>query len=63
MHQAFDDTPEYKTYLGLAVLTNEEHIKILLELYRFLSNHDLFIELSEYGDWQDSHWSGRDQDV
>ena len=55
MYQAFDDTPEYKTYLGVAEPTNEEHIKILLELYRFLSNHDLFIELSEdrYNNWQD----------
>lgn len=55
MYQAFDDTPEYKAYLALPEPTNEDHAKILLELYRFLANHDLFVETSEdrYNNWPD----------
>ena len=55
MYQAFDDTEEYKAYLALPEPANDDHAKILLELYRFLANHDLFIEMSEdrYNNWQD----------
>lgn len=55
LYQAFNDTAEYKAYMAVAAPTNEEHNKILLELYRLLVNHDLFIELSEdkFNNWQD----------
>ncbi len=55
LYQSFDDTPEYKAYLALPEPANEDHTKILLELYRFLVNHDIFIEMSEdrYNNWQD----------
>ncbi len=55
MYQAFHDTPEYLAYLALPEPTNEDHVKILLELYRFLVNNDIFIELSEdrYNNWPD----------
>jgi len=55
MYQAFNDTPEYKAYLALEAPANEDHIKILLELYRLLANHDLFVEMSEdrYNNLQD----------
>lgn len=55
MYNAFADTPEYKAYLALTEPTNEEHAKILLELYRVLLANDLFIEISEdhYNNWPD----------
>lgn len=55
LYQAFADTDEYKTYLSLSEPTLDDHKKILVELYRFLVNHDLFIEMSEdrYNNWQD----------
>lgn len=55
LYQAFNETPEYKNYLALAEPANEDHNKILLELYRTLVNNDLFIEISEdrFNNWQD----------
>jgi len=55
MYQAFADTPEYLAYLALPEPGNDDHVKMLLELYRFLVNNDLFVELSEdrYNNWQD----------
>lgn len=55
LYLAFAETPEYKQYVAAKPSTNEEHIKILLELYRFLVNHDVFIEITEdrYNNWQD----------
>ena len=55
MYLAFADTSEYKAYLALPEPANEDHTKILLELYRFLTNHDLFVEISEdrYNNWPD----------
>jgi N utilization substance protein B len=55
LYQGFNDTPEYKAYLEAPALANEDHIKILLELYRYLVNHDLFIEMTEdrFNNWQD----------
>jgi transcription antitermination protein NusB len=47
LYQDFSDTPEYKTYLALSEPSNDDHVKMQLELYRFLSNHDLFIEMTE----------------
>jgi transcription antitermination protein NusB len=55
LYQAFADTDEYKNYLALEAPSTEEHTKILVELYRFLSGHDLFVEMSEdrYNNWPD----------
>ncbi|MBL7783733.1 MAG: transcription antitermination factor NusB [Saprospiraceae bacterium] len=55
LYQAFADTDEYKNYLSLSEPALDDHKKILVELYRFLVNHDLFIEMSEdrYNNWQD----------
>lgn len=55
LYQAFADTDEYKNYLGLSEPALDDHKKILVELYRFLVNHDVFIEMSEdrYNNWQD----------
>ena len=55
LYLAFADTPEYHAYLALSEPTNEDHAKILLELYRFLTNHDIFLEMSEdrYNNWPD----------
>lgn len=55
LYQGFNDTPEYKAYLALEAPTNEDHTKIMLELYKYLVNNDLFVEISEdrYNNWQD----------
>jgi N utilization substance protein B len=55
LYQGFNDTPEYKAYLTIAEPTNEETNKLLLELYKYLVNHDVYIEMSEdrYNNWQD----------
>jgi N utilization substance protein B len=55
IYLAFADTPEYKAYLALPEPANEDHTKMLLELYRFLLGNDLFIEMSEdrYNNWPD----------
>jgi len=55
LYLAFVDTEAYKTYLALDERTEEQHIKLLLELYRFLVNHDLFLEMTEdrYNNWFD----------
>lgn len=55
IYLAFADTPEYKTYLALETPTNDDHTKILLELYRFLTANDIFVEISEdrYNNWPD----------
>ncbi len=55
LYQAFYETEEYKKYLEIPEPTVDEHRKALVELYRFLVNHDLFIEMSEdrYNNWQD----------
>ncbi len=47
MYLAFADSPEYKAYLALEEPANDDHTKILLELYRFLAANDIFVELSE----------------
>jgi len=55
LYQAFDATPECAAYLALQEPTDDDHRKILLELYRFLCAHDLFQEITEdrYSNWQD----------
>lgn len=55
MYNAFAETEAYLKYLEQDDLTDQDHAKILLELYRFLNAHDLFIEMTEdrYNNWQD----------
>lgn len=55
IYQSFAETAEYKAYLELTEPTDQDHSKILLELYRFLVNNDNYIELTEdrYNNWQD----------
>jgi N utilization substance protein B len=55
LYQAFSETAEYQAYLALPEPAPEDHVKVLLELYRLLVNHDLFIEMTEdrYNNWQD----------
>ena len=55
MYNAFGATEPYQKYLELPEPTDQEHAKMLLELYRFLLTHDLFIEMTEdrYNNWLD----------
>lgn len=55
LYNSFDDNPEYKAYLELEHPEKEHHVKILLELYKFLCNSDVFQELCEdhYNNLQD----------
>ncbi len=55
IYQAFNATEVCKQYLASDEPTKEEHIKILLELYRFLVNNELFTEIVEdrYSNWDD----------
>ncbi len=54
MYADFAKTAEYKDYVRTAQ-TNEDHLNILLELYRALRQHTLFDETMEdhYGIWED----------
>ena len=55
LYQGFAETPDYQAYLLLPEPTNSEHTKILLELYKFLLSHDLFIDNTDdrYNNWYD----------
>lgn len=55
LYLALGETPEYKAYLALEAPTTEETNKYLLEMYRFLINHDVFVEMTEdrFNNWQD----------
>ncbi|MCC6460792.1 MAG: transcription antitermination factor NusB [Saprospiraceae bacterium] len=55
MYQAFTDTEEYQKYMALEAPVDADHAKLMLELYRFLQNHDLFVEMTEdrFNNWQD----------
>ncbi len=55
LYNNFGDTPEYKKYLELPEPTNADHNKILLDLYKFLINSDLFIDTTDdrYNNWFD----------
>jgi N utilization substance protein B len=55
MYQQFCETEEYQKYAALEEPANADHAKILLELYKFLTSNDLFIEMTEdrYNNWQD----------
>jgi N utilization substance protein B len=55
LYQAFCETDEFQKYQALEAPTNQEHAKLLLDLYRFLTSNDLFVELTEdrHNSWQD----------
>ncbi len=55
LYQAFANTETYHSYLTLEEPSPQDHIKVLLELYRLLISHDLFIEIVEdrYSNWAD----------
>ncbi len=55
LYHAFATTETYHSYLTLAEPSPQDHIKVLLELYRLLISHDLFIEIVEdrYSNWAD----------
>ena len=55
LYQAFAETAEYHAYLALENPSREDDNKVILELYKFLTNSELFVELSEdrYNNWQD----------
>jgi N utilization substance protein B len=55
LYNGFADTPEYLAYLALEAPTAADHSKILLELYRYLSANDLFLDMTEdrYNNWAD----------
>lgn len=47
MYHSFSETPEYRAYIAQTEHTDSDHSKILLELYKFLSSNDVYIELCE----------------
>lgn len=55
MYQQFIETEEYKKYMAIETPTDADHAKVLLELYKFLTANDLFIEMTEdrFNNWQD----------
>jgi transcription antitermination protein NusB len=55
LYNEFMTEPAYEAYLAKSSHTNEEHIAMLLELYRFLMTKDLFIGYTSdrYMSWED----------
>jgi transcription antitermination protein NusB len=55
LYNGFNDTEECKAYLLLAEPKPEDDNKILLELYKYLTNSDLFIDNTDdrYNNWYD----------
>ncbi len=55
MYLAFAETEAYTNYLNQEELSDSDHAKLLLELYRFLTGNDLFVEMTEdrYNNWPD----------
>jgi transcription antitermination protein NusB len=47
MYYLFAETPEYKAYIAAENLSDADHAKILLELYKFLSANDIYLEMCE----------------
>lgn len=54
IYSEFSKTEEYKTYI-LKESSPKDHLEVLLELYRFCRQNELFNEIMEdhYGTWQD----------
>jgi len=55
LYNGFSDQPEYKAYLALEAPADADHAKIFIELYRYLSSNDLFLDMTEdrYNNWAD----------
>jgi transcription antitermination protein NusB len=55
LYNGFVDTDECKAYLALPETKPEDDNKIMLEMYKFLTNHDLFIDNTDdrYNNWYD----------
>lgn len=55
MYQQFIETEEYKKFMALEAPADADYAKLLLELYKFLTANDLYIEMTEdrYNNWQD----------
>ncbi|HLP93381.1 MAG TPA: transcription antitermination factor NusB [Saprospiraceae bacterium] len=55
LYHGFLETEEYKAYMALEAPTDADHAKILLELYRYLSTNDLFLDMTEdrFNNWSD----------
>jgi len=55
LYNGFTDMPEYKAYLALETPADADHAKIFIELYRYLSSNDLFLDMTEdrYNNWAD----------
>jgi N utilization substance protein B len=55
LYNGFVEVPEYKAYLALETPTDGDHSKIFIELYRYLSTNDLFLDMTEdrYNNWAD----------
>ncbi|MBL7809819.1 MAG: transcription antitermination factor NusB [Saprospiraceae bacterium] len=55
LYNAFSDTEEFQAYHALEAPTDSDHAKMLLELYRFLSANDLFLDMTEdqFNNWAD----------
>ena len=47
LYYGFTETPEYKAWMDVPEKTDNDHAKMLLEMYKYLSGHDIFIELCE----------------
>lgn len=55
LYNGFADQPEYKAYLELESPSDTDHAKAMIELYRYLSTNDLFLDMTEdrYNNWSD----------
>lgn len=55
LYNAFGATEESKQYLALADPQREDHVRIILDLYKFLIGNDIFLELTEerFNNWDD----------
>ncbi|MFN0037121.1 MAG: transcription antitermination protein NusB [Saprospiraceae bacterium] len=55
LYNGFADVPDYKAYLALEAPADSDHAKIFIELYRYLSTNDLFLDMTEdrYNNWAD----------
>ncbi len=55
LYNGFLEMPEYKAYLALEAPADTDHAKVFIELYRFLSSNDLFLDMTEdrYNNWAD----------
>lgn len=55
LYNGFTESPEYKAYLALEAPSDADHSKMFIELYRYLSTNDLFLDMTEdrFNNWAD----------